>query len=856
MKRLSALKLSLVIATSWSACAMAQEAPQEPQADEGAAIIVTGTRAVGMSAAEAAAPVQVLSEEAIAHVGQPNLNQALTQIVPSFTAQTQGTDMSSFSLSARLRGLSPNHTLLLVNGKRRHGSAILQVATGPFGGSAAPSLDLIPPDAVERIEILQEGAAAVYGTDAIAGVINLILKDDTEGGSFKITGGQNYDSEGETFSVSGNVGFKLGEDGYFNLSGFHRRQDYTTTGTGQVQVTQLDGSLQPNAPAQWSNLTGDALAGINGGQPKTYLTEFFYNMGYDFGGVELYSFGNYARRIGYAKQGYRHPKRVCYESGNLGGSVTTAAYDPSICYGNTGVVGMVPLQHVTEDEYSFTVGAKGEFGGGWNYDLSTTYGHDKNEIWTENSAHREVWQETYAQYLNGSGVLPNTPDSAYDGGFRLSQTTVTADIRKEFDLGLADPLTFAFGGEYRRDTYTIVAGDYYSTYKTGVQSFPGYKESDAGDWNRSAKAGYINVIVNPVEKWTVDLAGRYEDYSDFGDTLIGKATTRFDFSDAVAIRGTVSTGFRAPTLAEQHYSTVAVGPTSAVAVLPAGSPAATLLGFSALKPEKSTNFSGGFVFRPIPKLAVTLDGYLIKIKDRIALTAARYAVQGGVATAEAPAIISALQAAGVVFDAALPNIGAQSFTNGIDTRTWGIDFSAAYPVALDFGSLNLSVSANYNKTKITKNKIPTVFSNISESYIEDASPDYKVVLGALFKSGAFTVNLRETFYGKTSVLVQPGVSSASLIAAGLPTIYEAKVKPTGITDLEVSYAFNDAMTFSLGANNLFDKIPETPALLTGVTIPAGTSPYINGSTTYNSPYGFGPYGTSGGYYYARIDFKF
>jgi iron complex outermembrane receptor protein len=309
---------------------------------------VTGTRAEGMQAAEAAAPVQVLSEEAISHVGQPNLNQVLTQMVPGFTAQTQGTDLSSFSLSARLRGLSPNHTLVLVNGKRRHGNAILQVISGAFQGSAAPSIDVIPPDAISRVEVLQEGAAAVYGTDAIAGVLNFILKDDSEGGSFKVTGGQYYDSEGELFSASGNMGFKLGEDGYFNLTLFHRRQDYTTVGQGQVQVTKMDGTLQPNAPAQWANLAGDALAGINGGQPKTNLNVAFYNFGYDFGGVELYSFGDYSRREGWAKQGYRHPKRICYEASNTGGNVTAAAYNPNICYGNTGVAGMVPLQHVIE----------------------------------------------------------------------------------------------------------------------------------------------------------------------------------------------------------------------------------------------------------------------------------------------------------------------------------------------------------------------------------------------------------------------------------------------------------------------------------------------------------------------------
>lgn len=866
----TALKLSLILASSWSACAMAQ-VDAAPQTDEGNEIIVTGTRAVGMQAAESAAPVQVLSADSISRVGQPNLNQVLTQIVPSFTAQTQGTDMSSFSLSARLRGLSPNHTLVLVNGKRRHGNGILQVL-GAFSGSAAPSIDLIPPDSVARVEVLQEGAAAVYGTDAIAGVLNFILKDDAEGGSFKMTGGQNYSSEGELFSVSGNVGFKLGEDGYFNLSLFHRRQDYTTNGKGQVQVTKLDGTLQPNAPAQWSNLTGDTLANINGGQPKTNLTLGFFNMGYDFGGVELYSFGDVARREGWAKQGYRHPKRICYEVGNLGGGVTPAAYDPSICYGETGVGGMVPLQHVIEDEYSFTVGAKGEFGDGWNFDLSGTYGYQKNEIWTEKSAHREVWQESYAASLGGVGS-PNTPDKAYDGGFRLSQTTITSDIRKEFEVGMASPLTFAFGGEYRRDMYAIIQGDYYSTYKTGVQSFPGYKATDAGRYTRSSKAGYINFIMEPVEGWTVDLAGRYEDYTDFGDTLIGKITTRYDFNDAIAIRGTASTGFRAPTLAEQKYSTINVGPTSAVAQLPAGTPAAALLGFGPLGPEKSKNFSAGLVLRPAPKLAITVDGYLIKIKDRIAATASRNAVQGGVIQPGAGAIFDALAAAGIVLDTALQTVGVQSFTNGIDTRTWGIDLSASYPVMLDFGSLNLSLTANYNKTKITKNKVGyPLFNAASESNIEDSTPDYKIVAGALFKSGAFSLNLRETFYGKTSMKMRPGFTArradGSIIvptggylikdgAGGADQLYfDGVVKAAAITDIEASYAFTDYVSFSLGANNLFNKRPEIPELLDGVTVPVGQSPYINGSGAYNAYFTHGPYGAAGGYYYARIDFKF
>jgi iron complex outermembrane receptor protein len=826
---------------------MAQEA-QAPQADEGAAIIVTGTRAVGMQAADSAAPVQVLSDEALSHVGQPNLNQALTQIVPSFTAQTQGTDMSNFSLSARLRGLSPNHTLVMVNGKRRHGSAILQVIAGPFGGSAAPSIDLIPPDAVSRIEILQEGAAAQYGTDAIAGVVNIILKDQNEGGSFKVTGGQYYDSEGETFSASGNVGFKLGEDGYFNLTGFHRRQDYTTTGTGQVAISDINGNpwyttagtktgyTSPTGSGYYNPAWADLdLNGINGGQAKSTLNILFYNMGYDFGGVELYSFGDVSHRLGYAYQGYRVPSRIC-----------AVASNPATCFGDTGTYGMVPQQKVEQKEYSFTVGAKGE-ASGWNYDFSTTYGSDKNNIWTIDSANRSLWINTYNASLTNPSIVPNTPTSFYDGSFKNTQLTTTLDIRKEFDIGMAQPLTFAFGGEYRKETYAIGQGDYYSTYLEGGQSFPGYRASDVVDAKRQVKAVYVDFILNPVEGWSVDLAGRYEDYSDFGDTQIGKITTRYDFSDAFAIRGTASTGFRAPTMAESFYSSTNVSPTSAILQLPPGSVAGALLGFPALKPEKSTNFSGGIVLRPIPKLAITIDGYYIKIKDRIALTAPLYALISGTLQPGGQAVLDAIAARGVPIDN-VPTVGAASFTNGIDTRTWGVDLSARYPVALDFGKLDISLSANYNETKITKNKIPTLFNATSESYIEDASPKYKIGWGMLFTSGRFTANLRETFYGKSSVLVTSAISGLA------PR--DGVVKATGITDLELGYDFTDHVTFSVGSNNLFNKRPEKPKLLTGVTVAPGQSPYENGSTTWNGYYGHGAYGTSGGYYYARLDFKF
>src|SRR5690606_2594654 len=306
------------------------------------AIIVTGTRAAGLRADDAAAPIQLLGQDALARVGQPNLNQALTQLVPSFQAQTQGTDMASFSLSARLRGLSPNHTLVMVNGKRRHGNAILQVINGAFGGSAAPSLDLIPTDIIQRVEILQDGAAAQYGSDAIAGVINIILKSDTSGGTIKATAGEYYDGEGTTYSASGNFGLEVGDAGFLDIALFHRRNDYTTVGDGQMSVVNYNGT--PNstvspafAPIYQALAENGGTAGINGGQPKSQLTLGFYNFGYEFDDFEVYSFGNVSYRHGDALQAYRVPNRVCRTAA---GAAPTA--DPTTSFGTTDLTGYVP----------------------------------------------------------------------------------------------------------------------------------------------------------------------------------------------------------------------------------------------------------------------------------------------------------------------------------------------------------------------------------------------------------------------------------------------------------------------------------------------------------------------------------
>lgn len=899
MTRISALRLSLILASSWSACALAQDAalPQEPQEDEGAAIIVTGTRAVGMQAAESAAPIQVLGEETLARVGQPNLNQALTQLVPSFQAQTQGTDMASFSLSARLRGLSPNHTLVLVNGKRRHGNSILQVINGAFGGSAAPSIDLIPPDIVSRIEVLQDGAAAQYGSDAIAGVINIILKEENEGGTIRLNAGQYYDGEGTTYSASGNFGMKVGEDGFLDIALFHRRNDWTTIGDGQMSVKNYNGTTVTNVSPAFRPLLEacnavNCTANINGGQPASKLTLGFYNFGYDFGGIELYSFGDVSYRHGDALQGYRHPTRLCrtYSTSQDRWVATTA--DPTNCFGNSAQTGLIPHIEVKQDEFSITNGLRGEFGDGWNWDLAGSYSEDVAKVYTTNSVNASLFVDT-----------GQSPSDFYDGKFEFKQFVTTLDMRKEFNVGFEDPLNLAFGLEYRRESYTIGQGDPLSLYVEGGQSFPGYAASDAGTIKRNAKAIYIDVAFNPVPAWTIDLAGRYEDYSDFGDTQIGKITTRYDFSDAFALRATASTGFRAPSLQESGYSATNVGPTSATLQLAPSSPGSASAGFGNLGPEKSVNLSAGIVLRPIPRLSITLDGYYIKIKDRIvssgAITGQRF---NSLTTPPTPVltplingltpyqlVLNAIAASGKQLDPTVLSNGQlaiQTFTNGIDTRTMGLEFAARYPVDLDFGRLDLSIGANYNVTKVTDSKLGTLFSPTAEQTIEDASPRFKGNFNALFTSGKFGANLRMNYYSKVNQYVQPnaGCSTPSFSGSGVASCplpgtninntgllapillangqryYNGTVKAAAIFDLEFDYDITEFANFAIGANNLFDKKPEIPSLV-GNYDPAtwptgGQSPYINNGGVINGPYGHGAYGTNGGYYYARVSLKF
>jgi iron complex outermembrane receptor protein len=788
----------------------AAAAPAEAVPSSGV-VIVTGTRASGLKAENSASPIQVLDATSLARTGQPDLIQALSQNLPSLNAQAFGGDMANMTLSARLRGLSPNNTLVLVNGKRRHGTANLAVLGGPYQGGAAADLNYIPVAAIDHIEVLQDGAAAVYGTDAIAGVVNIILKQNYRGVSGNVNGGGYGDGGGHTGDATANIGLAPFTDAFLSLTAETKYHGFSDRGGIDPRVND---PANLAALPQLANHPGYPYVNHISGDAQYRQHIFAANFGADLSeNVNLYSFATYGKKKARAFENYRTPDRL-----------------PSIY-----PTGFSPQEVFDEEDWAFTAGVKGHLAGGWNWDLSSTYGKDTAKLGVAHSANIALFNDTGA-----------TPTEFSAGKFVATQWTNNLDINRDFDVGWARPLTFALGLEHRRDEYEIGAGDAASRYKEGSQSFPGFSLTDAGTHSRNSKAGYINFSSQPIAGWTVDLAGRYEHFSDFGNAKVGKLTSRYDISPTVGIRGTYSNGFRAPTLAESYYSATNVGPRTAFVQLPPNSPGARLVGVNGLRPEASTNVSAGLVLNPASNVSVTLDAYQITIRDRIVGSGSLYGSGGAV---NSPAVTAAIIANGNVLDPSVVQTGINIFSNAINTRTRGLEFVSTLNSNYGAnGRVDWSLAANYNKTQVIKiNQAPTelqpqtLLDKTAISDIETASPRVRVNLGALWKIGNWTVNLRENFYGKSS----------ELQSSDGATYYETEVKPTGITDLEVSYQLNKAWTVSVGANNLFNQYPDH---VNGALLAEQRANLDNAAVTvYPS---FSPFGINGGYYYARVGFKF
>jgi iron complex outermembrane receptor protein len=855
-----ALRLAIAMicagaAATHSSAALADTAAAEAPAETGAMeeIIVTGSRQSGIKAVDSAAPIQVVSAEELKQVGASDLMSALAQLVPSLQMQAFGFDMAGQTLQARLRGVSPNDVLVLINGKRRHTTANLAVDTGsPFQGGAGVDLNFVPLDAIDHVEVLTEGAAAQYGTDAIAGVVNIILKKNNSGGSLAGTYGQYGNGGGRTEDVSGNAGFAAGAGGFLNITGDVRNHGHSNVGEIDPRLYPSNLTSYPNSNAlntpgypNLNRISGDAAV-----QQKVLAI----NSGYDFeNGTEAYFFGTYGHKNATSYENYRMPSKACHSY--IFNALTSAEQNATSCAAQTDAIlpfpfGFNPQEASDEDDYQLTAGIKGTVAS-WDWDLTTGFGGDKVGISTI---------DTYNTGYFAATNLPS-PTNFYDGYLKATQWTSTADFKRDFDVGFAGPLNVAFGAEYRRETYSIGAGLPLSYIDGGASSYPGFTPLDALTHDRKNYAGYLDLAAKPIDALRVDAAVRFEHYSDFGNATVGKLTARYDFSPEFALRGTVNNGFRAPTQAEEYYSSVNVGPTTAYVQLPPNSAAGALLGLgNGLQPEKSVDFSLGFVWRPLPHMSTTLDVYQITITNRIVGSGQVAGQINGVAQPGQAAINAAIASyakGGNVIDPDVLTKGSYGFSifaNGIDTRTRGADLVFNFPFDYNFGSINWSISGTYNDTTITKYATTpaalganVLYDQEAYSELTTASPKYVFNLGALWTYEKLTVNLVEKIYGPSSDYENDDGDGPT----GAFVYFKDSIGVTAITNLDVGYNYTDHLKLSVGAQNLFNRFPNK--LNSNILGRENAAADNTAVTQYPI---FSPFGINGGFYYVKAVYKF
>lgn len=775
----------------------AQQQAPAAEKDTVETVIVTGTRSAGARVRDSAAPIAVITAETLQETGASNLFDAMTALVPSYNAQSVTGNVGNMIRSVQLRGLSPNHVLVLVNGKRRHITASISADSGPNQYAAAADLDLIPVSAIDHVEVLQDGAAAQYGSDAIAGVFNVILKASPRNGTLSASAGRYADSKvnphhehnGLTRDVQYDQGFKWGEHGFAHLSAQVRDHDFTNqTGADLVTTAGWGTPLVPRSPNSEpfpSKVAGDA---------RTKVADLALNAGYKLAAdMDFYSVATAAYREAQTWQNWRTPFQA-------------PLYYPD---------GFEPRLRTRETDYGLTLGVKGRTGAGWSWDLSSTYGYNDVALGSDFTVNRPLFRDT------GS-----SPSSFYLGQYTISQWTNNADFTKSIDIGWQAPLNLALGLEYRRESYSLGSGDAASRYDFGPDGFTGYALNDAGTHKRSNIAAYVDATVKPTQQWLVSVAGRQEHYSDFGNTSTVKLTSRYDWSPALAVRGTVSNGFRAPTLQEEYYSNTNVGPTYANVLLPTNSEAAALAGASQLKAEKSKNFSVGLVINPASRLHATLDVYQITIRDRIIAS-------GSLSGAGADA---AIVAHGSVLDPAIKNATVSYLTNGVDTRTRGLDATADYTSDFeDAGKVKWTASWNINQNRIINITRKGGLDPTAASPIIDATPHDKLVMAAKYFLDDWNANFRVSRYGTSKLTVTDGDTG------GKP-YHTNSMNPAWIFDLEVGRDLGENWSVSGGAKNLFNHTPNH-AIRQG---------YVH-AYVYPS---FSPYGINGAYYYGRVAYRF
>ncbi len=755
-------------------------------------IVTTGTRSVKpRSASDSPVPIDAIGAEKFTSMGSTaDLTDNMRALVPSYTATPATGDGSAFVRPTSLRGTAPDQTLVLVNGKRRHRSALVQFFA-PAAGNGAHGVDIgmIPGISLKRVEVLRDGAASQYGSDAIAGVINFILKDADEGGRVQVQAGEHFDGE-SSLKVAANAGFRLGEVGWANASIEYIDNDALSRG---IQRTSDEARLLANG-VPLSQIGADAPFGDapllqTWGRPETSGVRFFLNSGFDLSNSsELYARFSLAETEGRYRFFYRNENH----------SPTLVGYRAQ---GYTGLpAGFTPYLDGDQDDASVVVGITGEFDSGISYDLSFNYGKNQLDYFLNNTVNGDIpliGLDPNSPDPNNPVCLPGCEIAQMDfdvGGYAQEEQTLNAD----FSMPLSDAINLAFGFEARNESFTQFAGEANSYFLQGSSGFRGIEPSNAGEDERDNIAVYVDVEHDLSDAFLVQYAARYENFSDFGNTLNGKVAARYRFNDALAIRGAVSTGFHAPTPGQANVSTTittfdgVTGLQVEEGLVPSTSPDVAAVGGTALKEEESVNISAGFTADITDNISLTADFYQIEVDDRIYRT-------GDIPVPPKPTDPPGAPARSISF-----------YTNAIDVEHSGIDVVAT--AAFDLGSdsdIDLTLAYSFNEIEVTNQRLINGVQPVSNSLVEDIEnnyPEHRFVLtGNAFFGERFNVLARVNYYGehydeRGTIAGEPDSNNPQFIVNR-----SKEIGSTVYVDLELGYRINDNWRVVLGGVNIFDE---------------------------------------------------
>ncbi len=852
MRNFKPAALTLALATAlnapyaWAQQAADSNASEEQKIEQ---IVVTGTRVAGRSVSDTAVPIDIVGADALERAGNTELNQALSVALPSFNFPRPGlADGTDTIRPATLRGLSPDQSLVLVNSKRRHAASLVNVNGTVGRGASAVDLNTIPTAAISSVEVLRDGASAQYGSDAIAGVLNVRLREASEGGNFTASYGYrdtNYStptgtppagatwsapnpisrsvSDGETLTLSGWKGFDLAGQGYVTVSAEYKDAERTERGGWDFrqQYPRLNGEFDPreqdiNRFNAWY------------GEPEIEQATLFVNAGLNVGDGKLYSWISYQDR-----------------AAKSGGFYRRALDDRNVIEVHPD--GFLPIIAPDVTDTSSAIGYEWD-SGDWSFDASLVYGFNEMEFTIENTVNRSI------------GPASKTEFDA--GGFNYGQLVGNFSAVTSFDVAaLASPVNIAMGAEWRRESYTIFAGEPDSyrnggallplylgscdaptpaqiiaggcATQSGAQVFPGFRPSNQTNTSRHSIGVFVDLEASLTDQLLGSVALRAEDYSDFGNNVTGKLALRYDFTDSFALRGSVQNGFRAPSLQQQYFTTTSTnfvgGVPFDITTFPVDDPVAIALGAKPLDAEESVNLSLGAVMR-FGSVSITLDGYQIDIDDRIVLS------ENLGTTASQANVGEYLAEQGFIGVA-----GGRFFTNGVDTETKGVDLVVNWSLPTEaIGDFDLTLVANYNETKVTRvpqtaelaalDPAPTLFGRLNTLALEKGTPKDKFGAIVNWQLERVSATLRATRYGE--VLTPDNNPERDFMLS-------AKT----LVDIEGRIDLTDNWRLAVGMDNVFDQYPDAfPVVLNGT----GNTPFSN----------YSPFGRSGRLVYGKVSYNF